>query len=211
MNEEEAIFVMGKALSELRNSGEDLSTKRVRVGKSWVLPDELADAYDKHFPPGPRRHKQLTDKISIYEMVNDWDCRGEPVGLRISHCGRSIDVLKKAEVFRCNNQAYKEKIKTSLCNRYDVIDGDWDAFIIDKVDETISMMRTRFRIDSSTFCEEVPIAGSNTTFVNGMQPWGEGCIGRSYFPFVKFDKFWTVWNGYVEFRKRQIAELRSLG
>jgi hypothetical protein len=211
MTEEEAVFVMGKALSELRNSGEDLSTKRVRVGKSWVLPDELADAYDKHFPPGPRRHKQLTDKIFTYEMVNDWDCRGEPVGLRISHLGRSIDVLEKAEVFRCNNRAYKEKIKTSLCNRYDVIDGDWDAFIIDKVDETISMMRTRFRIDGVTFCEETLIAGNGRVYVEGMQPYGVGCIGRSYFPFVKFDKFWTVWNGYVEFRKRQIAELRNIG
>lgn len=210
MTEEEAIFVMGKALSELRNSGEDLSTEKVLVGKSWVFPDELADEYDKLFPPGPRRHKQATDKVFIYEMVNVWDCRGEPVGLKISHLGRAINVLEKAEVFWCNNQTYKEKIKTSICNRYDVIDGDCDAFIIDKVDETISMMRTRFRIDDGTFCGETPIAGNGRLYVDGIQPYGVGCIGRSYFPFVKFDKFWTVWNGYVEFRKRQINELRNI-
>lgn len=161
MTEEEAIFVMGKALSELRNSGEDLSTEKVLVGESWVFPDELADEYDKFFPPGPRRHKQATDK---------------------------------------------ERIKTSKRNRYDVIDGDGFIFVIDKVEESISVQTGLFRIDGGTICRETPIAG------NEQRDYGDwqGALRGTNFPFSKFDKFWTGWNGCVELRKRQINEVRRL-
>lgn len=172
MNEEEAIFVMGKALSKLRNSGEDLSTEQVLVGKSWVLPDELADEYDKHFPPGPRRHKQVTDKVFTYEMVAVHECRGERVGLNIHHLGRRIDVLEKAEVFHYNHHSYREKIKTSKCNRYDVIDGDGFGFVIDKVEESISVIKAHFRIDNLTFCTETPIAGNEYRHIEYKEGWG---------------------------------------
>lgn len=201
MDEEEAVFVVGKALSELRNSGEDLSTEKILVGKSWVLPEELADEYDKHFPPGPRRVKQLTDKVFTYEMVDDWECRGQAVGLKIQHLDRSFDVLEKAEVFLCSNLNYKAQIRTSPCNRFDLIEGDRNSFIIDKLQETISISRAVFRVDGSIICEERPIAGQG---IHGID------FARTYFPFVPFDRFWKVWNGYVEFRKRQIAELRNL-
>jgi len=201
MDEEEAIFVVGKALSELRNSGENLSSEKVLVGNSWVLPEELADEYDKHFPPGPRRVKQLTDKVFAYEMVDKWECRGQAVGLKIHHLDRSFDVLENAEIFRCDNSNYQSQISTSSCNRFDIIKGDRNRFIIDKLQETISISYAVFRVDGTTFCEEMPIAGRG--------PHGIDYV-RTYFPFVPFDRFWKVWSGYVEFRKRQIAELRNL-
>jgi hypothetical protein len=201
MDEEEAVFVVGKALSELRNSGEDLSTERIRVGSSWVLPEELADEYEKHFPPGPRRAKQITDKVFTYEMVDVWECRGQAVGLKIQHLDRSFDVLESAEIFRCSNSNYQSQISTSPCDRFDIIKGDRNRFIIDKLQETISISYAVFRVDGTTFCEEMPIAGQG---IHGIDH------ARTYFPFVPFDRFWKVWNGYVEFRKRQIAELRNL-
>lgn len=207
MTEEEAIFVKGKSFSELRNSGEDLPTERLLVGNSWVLPAELADEYDKHFPPGPRRHKQATDKVFIYEMVPVHECRCQLVGLTIRHLGRTFDVLEKADVFQCNHHSYKERIKTSKCNRYDVIDGDGFSFVIDKVEESMSVQSGYFRTDDGNICHETTIAGNEQ---RSYEDW-QGAQRGTHFPFVKFDRFWTVWNGYVEFRKRQIAELRNIG
>lgn len=43
MDEEPAMFVIGKQLSKLRNSGEDLAEELIKVGNSWVSPTELAD------------------------------------------------------------------------------------------------------------------------------------------------------------------------
>lgn len=54
MTEEEAVFVLGKQLSELRQSGKPMPPAKVRVGYSLVSPAELADEYEKHFPPVPK-------------------------------------------------------------------------------------------------------------------------------------------------------------
>jgi hypothetical protein len=206
MDEEHAIFVIGKRMSALRNSGEDLSEERIQVGGSWVLPDELADEYDKHYPPGPRRHKQATDRIFEYSMVPSRDCRGELMGLYIKHEGRAIDVLEKAAVLPCNfHGALSERTRTSKCNRYDVIQGRSNTFVIDKLEEKISVAKAQFRVDDTTFCEETPIAGSTTLLLDDSK---SDFICSVSFPFFSFEKFWPAWNGYVEFRKRQIAELR---
>lgn len=201
----------GRDFSRLRNSGEDLPTEPVKVGNSWVTPTELADEYDKHFPPGPRRTKQVTDKIFHYEMVMPRDCRGELVGLNISCRDRTFDILEQAEIFHCHDPRYREKIRTSLCNRYDVIKGDGCGFIIDKQEESISVSRARFRVDAETFCEEAPIAGNHSLTVEDRQHGDYGQtvqIGRTYFPFIKFDLFQGVWDGYVRLRTSQIEEIR---
>lgn len=54
MTEEEAVFVLGKHLSELRQAGKPMGITRVWVGSSFVSPAELADEYEKHFPPVPK-------------------------------------------------------------------------------------------------------------------------------------------------------------
>lgn len=207
MDEEHAIFVVGKQLSALRNSGEDLSLEHILVGNSWVLPDELADEYDKHFPPGPRRHKQVTDRVFEYSQVPSRDCRGELMGLYIKFGDRSIDVLEKAEVFPCHQRnAIKDHIITSKCNRYDIIRGRENTFVIDKLGELISIARAKYRVDNTTFCEETPIAGCQSLSITDSNSF---CICSVHFPFLPFDKFWAKWEGYVKYRKQQIAELRN--
>lgn len=207
MDEEHAIFVIGKQLSALRNSGENLSEDLVQVGNSWISPTELADEYDRHFPPGQRKHKQVTDRIFEYKNVPSRDCRGELMGLYMSHQGRSFDVLEKAEVFPCNdNQSIETKIWTSRCNRYDVIEGRLYTFVIDKLEEKISVAKAEFRVDDLTFCEEKPIAGRERVRIGGDKS-GQSCV--TDFPFFTFDKFRAAWKGYVELRKQQIAELRE--
>lgn len=54
MTEEEAVFVLGKELSGLRQAGKPMRTAKVRVGSSFVSPAELADEYEKYFPPAPK-------------------------------------------------------------------------------------------------------------------------------------------------------------
>ena len=209
MNEEEAVFILGKQLSELRNSGEDLSDERILVGKSWVLPSELADEYDKHFPPGPRRHKQVTDAVYHYSLVPVPDCRGELTGLHITTKGRSIDVLEKAYILHCHFRGdLSERIRTSKCNRYDVIEGISQTFVIDKVEEKISASRICYAADNVTCSQETPISGNQRVHIEGSGGW---IICSVYFPFFKFADFWKALDGYIEFRKRQIAELRNEG
>lgn len=205
MDEEHAIFVIGKQFSALRNSGEDLSDELVKVGNSWVSPTELADEFDKHFPPGPRKHKIVTDRVFVYERVPSRDCRGELMGLYIRHQDRSFDVLEKAEVFPCNCcYEIETKIWTSKCNRYDVIEGRIYTFVIDKLEEKISVAKARFRVDDMTFCEETPIAGNERLSISDEKSDQSCSIS---FPFFAFEQFWSAWNGYVELRRQQIAEL----
>jgi len=207
MNEEEAIFVTGKRLSELRNSGEDLPLDPIRVGNSLVLSDELADEYDKHFPPGPRRHKQVTSRIFHYSRVVSRDCRGELMGIHIVSEGRAINVLENAGIMACNCQGeLRNRIKTSICNRYDVIEGDYDTFVIDKLEDLISVAKARFRVDDVTFCQETPIAGEEHVYIRDSRSHH---ICTVHYPFSPFAEFWSSWNGYVAFRKSQIAELRE--
>ena len=207
MDEEHAIFVIGKRLSGIHNSGEDLSTERIRVGDSYVLPSELADEYDKHFPPGPRRHKQVTNRVYTYSLVPSRDCRGELMGLYIQDEDRTIDVLQHAEVLPCNFQGVvSERVTTSRCNRYDVIHGDSNVFVIDKLEEKLSVAKIHFRVDDTTFCEETPIAGDS---VVGIYDADSRLICPVSFPFLAFDTFWKSWEGYVKYRKQQIKELQN--
>lgn len=209
MTEEEAVFTMGKRFSELRNRGEDLPTERLLVGSSMVVPQDLADEYDRHFPPGPRRHKQDTDRRFRYGLVPLCEFRmgAYTHGLSICYFGREFTVLKNFEVFGpISAKELVDRVQSSKSNRYDIIRGDGFTFAIDKVEETISVIRAAFRVDDMTFCHESPIAGRDSVYIEGSQ---SEPIGTSHFPFVPFDRFWQVWNGYVAFRKLQIAELRD--
>ena len=205
MDEEHAIFVVGKHLSSLRNSGEDLSSDPIRVGNSDVLPDELADEYDKHYPPGPRRHKQVTDRVFEYSLVPSRDCRGEKVGLYIECDGSSISVLKHAEILPCNfSESISSRVVTSRCNRYDVVRGVSNVFVIDKLHDKISISKLLFRIDGTTFCSENPIFGECRI---GIYDSNSMTICSVSFPFLPYDEFWERLDEYIVSRKEQIAEL----
>jgi negative regulator of replication initiation len=96
-------------------------------------------------------------------------------------------------------------IETTKCNRFDVITGWNFTFAVDKVEESLSVLRARYRIDDTTFCDETPIIGTQRQYFETV----EKVLGSTHFPFVPFAKFWDTWNGYVSLRKSQIAELRS--
>ena len=209
MTEEEAVFTMGKHFSQLRNRGEELPAEPLLVGSSMVSPNDLADEYDRHFPPGPRSHKQDTDRKYTYGLVPICEFRmgAYTHGLSICYFGREFTVLKDFEVFGpISPNELADRVQSSKSNRYDIIRGDGFTFAIDKVKETISVIRATFRVDDVTHCHESPIAGKGHVYIEGSQ---SEPIGTSYFPFVPFDRFWDVWNGYVSFRKLQIAEIRN--
>lgn len=96
MTEEEAVFTLGKRFSELRTQGYDLSSDGVRVGASVVLPEELADEYDRHFPPGPRQHRQDTDRKFHYELVPLRSIWNGYVAFRRSQIHEMQEVLRQA-------------------------------------------------------------------------------------------------------------------
>jgi hypothetical protein len=208
MNEEQAVFDLGKRFSMLRNCGEDLPSELVRVGRSLIRPEELADEYDKHHPPGPAQPKRLTERKFDYELVYLGEIRmGAAIsGLIIRHGQREWDVLKTSDVFLgAGQRILPAMIETTKCNRFDVIRGWNFTFVVDKVEESLSVLRARYRIDDTTFCDETPIIGAHDQYLEGV----DKLYGTTHFPFVPFAKFWQVWNGYVSLRKRQINELRG--
>ena len=210
MTEEEAVFTLGKRFSELRNQGYDLSSERVSVGTSMVLPEELADEYDRHFPPGPRQNRQDTDRKFHYELVPLYEFRmGAYIyGLAIRYFDREFSVLKGCEVFGpFSSRELASRVQSSKSNRFDVIRSDNWTFVIDKINETISVARASFRIDSMTFSDETPIAGLCTVHIQDSQSSSLACVR---FPFVPFDQFWTIWNGYIAFRRSQIHEMQEV-
>ena len=129
------------------------------------------------------------------------------MGLYIQGEGRDINVLQHAEVLPCNFRGVvSDRVKTSRCNRYDVIQGGWNIFVIDKLEEKLSVAKMRFRVDDTTFCEETPIVGNS---VVGVYDADSRLICPVSFPFLAFDTFWKSWEGYVKYRKQQIKELQN--
>jgi hypothetical protein len=207
MTEEEAVFSLGKRFSMLRNRGEDLPTEKVQVGEAMVLPEELADEYDRHFPPGPPTPKLVTERKFDYELIYLGEIRmgADVSGLIIRHGNREWDVLKAHEVFFCvGRQDRRSLIQTTKCNQFDVIAGWNFTFVVDKVNESLSVLRARYRVDDTTFCDETPIIGAKSQYLENAVT----TLGTTHFPFIPFDRFWRVWDGYVAIRKQQIAELR---
>lgn len=206
MNEEEAVFRLGKRFSKLRNDGYDLPDEPVTVGECMVSPEELADEYDRHVPPGPPWASPEADRRFDYSLhyLGEYRMGAPEFGLSILFQDRNIDVLKEFRLFFCiTHDEFRTRIRTNRSNRFDVIRGDQWTFVIDKVAETISVARAKFRIDGSTFCDEIPIAGLEHVYVEDER---HSPIASTHFPFVSFDRFWDVWNDYVSFRKRQIEE-----
>ena len=209
MNEEETVFHLGKQFSKLRNDGHDLPIDPVRVGDSMVLPEELADEYDQHFPPGPRKNRRDTDRQFRYELnyLGEFRMGAVQYGLSIHFYDREFGILKNLVLFRCiSTEEFKTRIRSSKSNRFDVIRGDNWTFVIDKINETISVARANYRINSSTFCDENPIAGLERVYI---EEANHSPLASTSFPFVPFDRFWDVWNGYVAFRTSQIEEIRN--
>lgn len=189
MTEEQAVFDLGKRLSALRNGGDDLSTEPVLVGKSMGLPDELADEHDRHFPPGPRRFKRLTEKVFRYELTyQEIGHGGYESGVIIRHAGQSWDLLKNARLFTGANKETLEQIESTRCNRYDIIPGMDFTFVIDKLDEAISVTKARYFLKNLPFCEEHPVFGETNVYLEGTKHR----LSPVNFPFVPFSEFWTV-------------------
>lgn len=210
MNEEDAVFRLGKEFSKFRNDGYDLPGDPVAVGNSMVRPEELADEYDRHFPPGPRKVRQDTDRVFEYERhyLGEWRMGAPVYGLSIRCGDREFTVLKECQLFRSiPTDDFNNLIKTSKTNRFDVIRGDDFTFVIDKINETLSVARARYRLDGSTFCDEIPIAGLERVYI---EEHHYSPLASTHFPFVPFDRFWEIWNGYVAFRKSQIEEAREM-
>ncbi len=209
MKEEEAVFVLGKKFSFARNEGENLPTARVRVGSSMVLPEELADEYDKHFPPGPRKHKQETNRVLKYELTVVLDEERRPVenGLRFFLEGRPINVLANHAIFYgVSGSEYQTRICTNNSNRYDLIQGDRITFVIDKLEEKMSVKQAVFNC-RDVECKEVPVMGRLTTWLR-IEDYGS--FDPVYFPFVPFDAFWKTWSWYVDQRSKQIEQFRNI-
>jgi hypothetical protein len=215
MTEEEAIFTLGKRLSNLYHEGEDLPNEKFRVGNSWVEPRELMEAYEKHHPPvGPRKVKQVTDRIFTYRLADDayktWEYRGELIGVEITCGSENYPVLRSADLFRLGEtKLMEERIRTSDDNRYDIIEGANFTFVIDKLRNRISVNKLKFRFNGpgySTFYEETPVWGSEMTSIT----LADDPFKRSksvQFPFIPFDLFWGELNRYMNMRRVQIGKM----
>ena len=208
MNEEEAVFQLGKHFSYLRNHGEDLPSDSVPVGNSMVLPQELADEYDKHNPPPPPTPKKVTNRIFNYELTYLGEVRmGCPAyGLSISYGSQNWLTFANTILYTAAHRHHPlDNLKHSKCNRYDVIPFYDFTLVIDKVKEAVSLLKARFRIDNTTFSEETPIWKSESTYIEEKDGYP---IGATQYPFVPIDEFWVEWDKYVDLRREQIEQNR---
>ncbi|MDP0490415.1 MAG: hypothetical protein Q7Q71_05140 [Verrucomicrobiota bacterium JB023] len=211
--EEQAVFEVGRRLSERYHEGEELPEENFLVGKSWVTARELMEEYEKHFPPeGQRKTKRLTHRKITYSLNRpDWDYRGEALGLQMSCDGVNYTTLEKAELFRANGQNWRNNIFTSTDNRYDVLYGNQYTLVIDKVNFGLSVARLKFRVSTlvySTFHEETPFWGNNCTLFD-INKGDELIQEQTCFPFIPFDHFWSELDRYIEMRRKQIGELHN--
>lgn len=208
MNEEEAVFGLGKKYSALRNHGHELPGEEVRVGGSMVTPEELADEYDRHFPPGPPTPRQDSDRTFHYETVPLYEFRmgAYAHGLVIRHGDREFDVLKKVDFLRDgSSRSLRERIRTNRSNRFDVVEGDDFTYVIDKNRESMSVLRAKYKINGFTVLDESPIAGNGSFYLEDARGVP---LGNVTYPFVPFGRFWEAWSDYVTRRKAQVDELR---
>ncbi len=209
MDEEEAVFGLGRHYSKLRNDGDELPEEPVPVGGSMVLPVELADEFDKHHPPGPRRDRQDTDRVFQYELntLGEYRMGAYCYGLSIRHGDREFDFLKEREIFRDHLPGkFEDCIRTNRSNRFDVITANDLTLVIDKLEETASIARAKFRFSSSLIVDETPVAGTEDVYLESAP-----CtpLASVQFPFVPFDAFWEHWEKYITFRKAQLAEAQG--
>jgi len=172
-----------------------------------VLPQTLADAYDEWFPPSPPLAR-ATERAFEYELVYRMEISmgASAYGLTIRDGDCEWNVLKDIDVFiAVSKDDLPSVIESTKYNRYEVIHGWMFTFVIDKLRESMSVRRARYRIDDTTFCEEIPIYGRHSVY---LEPTGK-VLGSTHFPFVPFNQFWSVWADYVNLRKRQIDEIRN--
>jgi hypothetical protein len=179
----------------------------IEVEGQMILPEKLADAYDEWFPPRSPLAR-VTERSFEYDLVYRMEIsNGAPaLGLMIRHDDCEWTVLKDIDVFiAVSKDELPSVIESTKCNRYDVIHGWMFTFVIDKLKESMSVRRARFRIDDTTFCDEIPILGRHSVY---LEPTGK-VLGSTHFPFVPFNDFWSVWEYYVQLRKRQVDEIRN--
>ena len=202
MNEEQAVFELGRKFSEMRHVSEELPVEKVLVGTSYVSPAQLADEYDRHFPPGPKVPKLATTRRIDYELsyIEGTD-RPEHFGLVFWIEGRKLDFLSQHILFSGGFRHLDSKISTTPDNRYDIIDASM-KLVLDKQEERISVLSA-----SLGYGLEVPVLGRETRWLRHDE-WGRH--DPVYFPFIRFERFWETWNWYVKQRLRQIDELMSV-
>jgi hypothetical protein len=230
MTEQHAIHIAGKQFSEDRNFGDELPADRIKVGNSWVLPSELADAYDELFPPGPRQYRQATPRILKYTLNSEnlYPYRGERLGVKIESGGRWYSFLESSPLFRLEDKNNIQSfITTSHDNRYDYLESERFHIVIDKFLNQASITWGTFTIERIPPQPKKKLSSESQQY--GMLPhsgcqcsetavWGDLYlsidfpklgIGFTQFPFVPFDELWLTWDRYVEFRRGQISQATS--
>lgn len=209
MSEEEAIFRLGKQFSELRNYGDELPSERVQVGGSMVLPEELADEYDKHHPPGPRKWRQATPRVFRYRFDKEFlrDYRGEYLGLEITCEDQEYPFLKSASLFQpMAGFSLEDHISTSCDNRYDWLEFSRMTIVIDKLKLTAAVVVGQMGDHLNGFRQETTIWGD---VVTEMEFEDFPQTRRVTYPFTLFTDFWQTWEKYQELRDPQVQEMRK--
>ena len=192
MNEEEAIFRLGKQFSKLRNFGEELPSDRVQVGNSMVFPEELADEYDKHCPPGPRKWRQATSRSFHYSFNKEFlhDYRGEYLGLEIRCEEQEYSFLERAGLFQAMaGFSLEDHISTSRDHRYDWLDFPRMTIVIDKLELKAAVVVGRMGDYLDGFRQETTIWGEAVTEME-FETYPE--IRRVAYPFTPFANFWQT-------------------
>jgi hypothetical protein len=151
-------------------------------------------------------HK-CTKKLSI-KLVSHGEFRlgSEGYGLILLFGDIKIECLKKYIVFvNTTEEEALRLIDYSSDEKFLIINGALDKFIVNIQNKTISLYRTYIHsADGEIWCEETPIFGDEFTDIHVNDTYLE-----IQFPFVDHRSFNIAYEQYHQFRLQQIEEAKK--
>lgn len=146
-------------------------------------------------------------KATKFKTVNHGEFRmcAEAIGLEILINDKWIKCLSDDLVFvNVDDKSVDSHVEYSDDEKYMIIHGKFDTFILDTEDEKISLYRITVR--------EVPIWSEEIAIMGDSQRHFDSCSGKHYyiqFPFVSYDDFSSIRNSYVTERIKQIIKMKE--
>lgn len=149
--------------------------------------------------------KKLPQSISFdINPLGEFRMGCEAFGLTINTPYGHFELFKEMPIL-INTTHYNNAVELSTCQRYLLLHGAFDLFILDLQEQRVSVYRVTIRTPEGRWSEEQAIYGDETMHLNG--------FSRHYylqFPFVEQSHFLAVFNQFKAMRIQQIQQAMTM-